>query len=283
LGSDRTAEVVLDFHAQWLQLSAYEQLPQELREEPLQFVRYVTFEERRGFVTLLTAPYTMANEATAPFYGESLEGDQFVRLDLDPNERGGLLTQAGFLAAHAYSDASSPIHRGVFILRQILCSEIPPPPGDVDFTLSEEAARAPTKRKQVELQTSSPACRKCHSMINPLGFALEHFDEQGRYREDDGTEPVDASGSVVLPEGDFSFDGAPELIAQLAAAEAARNCYASNWLRYATGRSITAEHVETISALKQDLADDSFTSKDVLLAITRTPSFRARSLEPLEP
>lgn len=301
LESPRGQEVVLDFHRQWLELSHYANLSKSpelypgfgpelerlLAEETLEFVRQVTFEEQKGLRSLLTAPYTMANQEVAALYGDdavtSVEGTAYQRVELAPASRAGVLTQIGFLASHAYADASSPIHRGVFVLHKVLCSEIPPPPGDVDFTLSEEALRAPTKREQVTIQTADPACAACHSLINPVGFAFESFDAVGRTRTHDGEELVDTTGRVSLDTGDFSFDGPVDLIEQLADSDATRNCYAENWLRYAFGRQRTEGDDATISALEQALADDDFTAVDLLLALTEAPFFAKRAPNPTTP
>src|SRR5690606_2726885 len=115
------------------------------------------------------------NARTARFYGLDSEDftEEFSLVEFEPGARAGLLTQLGFLTTHAYTTDTSPIHRGVFVLRRILCENIPDPPGGIDLTLPETTDEIVTTRDQVEAHTSAAACANCHSMINPIGFAFE--------------------------------------------------------------------------------------------------------------
>jgi hypothetical protein len=295
LESPRAEPVVLDFHRQWLDLAHYAQVAKNealypgfgphltpaLTTETLEFVRHVTFDEQRGLQTLLTAPYTYANHELAPYYGAEVPvGAGFQRIDLDPSERAGFLTQLGFLASHAYSDNTSPIHRGVFVLTRILCIKIPPPPGDVDFTLPQGAELLPTTREKIELQTSPAACNNCHSLINPVGFAFESYDAVGRSRTEENGVPVDTAGSLALSGGALEYSGATDLIAAMATSPEARECYARNWLRYAYGRVDRKLDDGLIGSLSEQLASDAFTARDLLLALTQGRAFTHRLANP---
>ena len=296
LESKEVQDVVLEFHRQWLEIAAFKniekdqalypgfgsQLGPSLQSEVLEFVRHVSFQEKKGYLELMTAPYTVANETTAPLYGQSLSGSEMVRLDFTEPSRRGLFSQVGFLASHAYADASSPIHRGTFLLKKVLCSPIPPPPGTVDFTLSEDAKNAPTKRKQVEIQTGEPGCAPCHSVINPIGFAFEGFDAVGGFRSNDGAESVDTTGSTKIDGKLVEFQNAGELLASIAESKQAQACYAKEWLRFALGHELL-EHDESLrKSLAVKMADVEYSPVKMLSTIVLDPSFRSRPLSEQE-
>src|SRR5690606_19247603 len=200
---------VSDFHFQWLKLSRYADLQRDsdsfplfspslpMQEEALRFIEHIGFEEEKGFASLLTAPQTFVNRDLAALYGlRGNFGDELQLVELDPNERGGLLTQIGFLAANAYAFETSPIHRGVFVNRTILCKSIQDPPSNLE--IGDEAIDNPsTTREAVEQQTSPSACSGCHALINPAGFAFETFDAVGQVRTSHRGNPIDTT--IQLP------------------------------------------------------------------------------------
>jgi len=284
---------VLDFHEQWLDLKAYRELSKdadlfpdfspELADdyvgEVQSFVEHVTLHEGRGLQSLLSAPYGFVNQRTAPFYGLEADdfGDEFSLVEFTNKERAGLLTQLGFLSAHAYTTDTSPIHRGVFVLRRILCEAIPDPPGGIDLTLPETTDEIVTTRDQVEAHTAAPVCSTCHSLINPIGFAFEGFDAVGAVRDSDNGAPLNTAGSVELSGGGLEFSGALDLIMQLGESESVRSCYAKQWLRYAYARAEAVSDAQTLRALGEHLADDAYSVRQLLVDLTRPRAFTHRA------
>ena len=60
----------------------------------------------------------------------------------EDSRRAGLLTHASLLALHSHPGRSSPTLRGKFIREAILCQDVPPPPGNIDFSMfADDAAR----------------------------------------------------------------------------------------------------------------------------------------------
>jgi len=103
-----------------------------LTAETEKFVDTIAFDMGKGWKDLVTSPFTFVNKTTAALYGVSgTFTDSLQRVDLDPTQRAGIFTQLGFLAANAYSNQSSPIHRGAFIQRHVLCAQIPDPPPNI--------------------------------------------------------------------------------------------------------------------------------------------------------
>ena len=105
------------------------------------------------------------------------------------------------MATFAYTSTSSPIHRGVFLARNVLGQMLRPPP-EAFTPLPAELHPSLTTRERVALQTQPQACQSCHSMINPLGFTLEHFDAVGRYQAKEKDKPIDAAGSYLTRSGE---------------------------------------------------------------------------------
>jgi hypothetical protein len=190
-----------------------------------------------------------------------------------------LLTQSGFLASHAYTTTSSPIHRGVFIQRRVLCVDIPDPPGDVDTTLPAISEDIKTTKQQVQVHTSPEACEGCHSLINAPGYALENFDAVGAWRDIEYGEPVDPTGSFPLDEEQVDVDGPIDLVNRIADSEAAGACYLTQWYRYGFARGETdADHC-TIDALNERMAGQGYNVKELLVALSLTKTFRYRVQE----
>ncbi|WP_437673978.1 DUF1592 domain-containing protein [Sorangium sp. So ce131] len=297
LDDPKAARVIDDFHGQWLQMSRYEDLTKDpsvypgfdaavwsaMKAETQQFIRHVILEMEGDYAALMTEPVGFVNDKLAPIYG--VEGDftsDLVETPLDPATRAGLLTQAGFLSANAFPDQTSPIHRGVFIQRQILCATIPDPPPNINTELPPRQGEIKTTRDQVEALTSPDTCTTCHGVINPPGFAFEHFDPVGRYRADEHGEVIDAAGALRVGDEELRFDGALDLIAQLAESPVAERCYLSNWYRYGNARQLSPEDTCTLEELDAKLSGAGYTIKELLVALTQTKTFRYRAVEEVE-
>jgi len=296
LTGERARETVRDFHHQWLDLDVYAnkltkdpalypsvtpELAPVLQSEVERFVDAVSFEQRRGLTSLYTAPFSFVNNVTAALYGVKGQfGDALQRVELDPTQRAGILTQIGFLATRAFSQSSSPIHRGVFIQRRLLCTTIPNPPPNIPGLPNVDGVQIRTTRQQVDQHTSPAACSGCHhTLINPVGFGLENYDAVGRFRSVENGVPVDASGELSGTASHPRFASGVELARAVASTGEARSCYARNWFRYVLGREETGSEACGLNELAARLADDSYTAVDLLADLAQTPSFRSRTAE----
>src|SRR5262249_1379468 len=159
----------------------------------------------------------------AAFYGIAQPpGTGFVRVDLDPSRRGGLLTQASFLAIHAHPVFTSPVLRGKFVRERLLCQTLPDPPANVNTSLPPPTA-GQTTRDVLAAHRKNPACASCHQLMDPIGVGFEHFDAVGLWRDEENGAPIDDSGEVVqTTDLDGAFHGAVELSARLAQSEQVR-------------------------------------------------------------
>jgi hypothetical protein len=295
LADDRAMDPIADFHDQWLMVSKYEnvqknatlyptwdsvEMADDMKEETRRFIRRVVFEQESDFAALMTSSTSFVNDRLAPLYGvEGTFGPDLVETELDPKQRAGLLTQIGFLASRAYPDKASPIHRGVFVQRQILCAELPDPPGDIDTTLPPFEGEIHTTRDAVEVHTSPETCQNCHGFINPPGFALDSYDSVGAWRTTENGYPLDTSAEVLLGDKIVEVDGSIDLIKELSRSPVAEKCYVRQWFRYGNQRADDAIDQCTVDALDKEMQGAGYNVKELLVALTQTKTFRYRAVE----
>jgi hypothetical protein len=211
----------------------------DLKQEGLSFVNSVIFDQDRGFTDIMTAPYTFANSRVRQMYGLPAAGtaNTFVKTDLDPAQRAGILTQIGFLASHGQQATPSIIMRGVHIAKDLLCVDIPPPPDMVPPLPALMPGQ--TNRQRVEKLTANAPCSSCHPVfINPLGFAFEKLDAVGAWRPTDNGQAIDAKSSYQLDGQMVSYDGAVQLAQAIAQSQQGHACYARRWAEYLYGRDV---------------------------------------------
>jgi hypothetical protein len=224
-----------------------------------------------GLTELLTAPYAFADSALAPLYGQSVSGDM-TRIEL-AGDRKGFLMQVGYLASNAYAVKTDPIHRGLFVIRDVLCRAIPDPPPGATMTPPPKTDKPIiTTRDEIGLLTGQSFCPTCHSQINPPGFAFEGFDAVGKARTTDNGARVDTTGEMILDGQPVAFDGPGELVDALADSDEARACYAGRWLEFAYGRPLASDDVPLRDAMI--LKDDSIEA--MLTALATNPQFLSR-------
>jgi hypothetical protein len=237
------------------------------------YVREV-IERGGGAQELLSETFAYADPALAALYGQQIDGD-LQRIELDPKERRGLLTQVGFLASHAYTRKTDPIHRGLFVIRDLLCRGVgDPPPGASMKVLPADTPAPKTTREEVTLLTASEDCSVCHSFINPPGFAFEAFDAMGQSRSNENGNALDTSGTIRLDGTVQSFQGATDLVQLLAASDEAQRCYANKWLAFALGREPVGRELALVDPLARRLSVVELVTRIAADAnfLTRTPN-----------
>ncbi len=193
----------------------------------------------RPFLEIFGADYTFLNARLAAHYGiPGVEGEEFRRVSLAGAPRRGFLTHGSFLTISSHPNRTSPVKRGKFVLEKVLGTPPPPAPKDVP-PLPEDTpeVKGLTMRQRFEAHRNNAACASCHAFMDPPGFAFEHFDAIGRYRDRDEGRPVDAAGRLVTGE---SFQDAGGLIAAIVRdrAEGVAGALAEQLLTYALGRGV---------------------------------------------
>jgi len=165
------------------------------------FAESIVWSEASDYRQLLLSDTILMNERLAKFYGQKVEaGGGFQPVKMDADQRGGVLTHPFVLATFSYTKSSSPIHRGVFVTRNILGLMLKPPPMAIAF-MDDKFDPSFTMREKVTELTSKPACMSCHVTINPLGFSFERFDAVGRVRSTDNKKPVDPTSDYTTSDG----------------------------------------------------------------------------------
>ncbi|HEY6729360.1 MAG TPA: DUF1592 domain-containing protein [Polyangiaceae bacterium] len=244
-----------------------------MREETQTFLEYEIFEGPGTWPGALTAPYTFVNQELANFYGMAgVVGEEFQRVDLDTTKRLGLLTQGGVQAGTTVSNFTNPVRRGVFLLRHIMCVDLPDPPESIaNDIMPPDPGAAATGRERYSEHQANVVCAKCHAVMDPPGYALENFDAVGLWRDQENGVTIDATGALdILPQ---PFDGPVQLVTQIAASELTQHCFAENWLNFGYGRTLDSQDSCSVSAVREAFAQSGFNVKALLVALTQTDAF----------
>ena len=287
-----TETLVNDFAAQWLNLRRVGEVVVDPRQYPTydetlleafveELERFVasTITEDQSVRGLLDTDYTFANERLARHYGiEGVYGSRFRRVTIDqPNQRGGLLAAGALLATTSYPDRTSPVLRGKWLVDNIFGWPIPPPPPGVDTTLETTSGTQPDSiRERLARHRENPSCASCHSVIDPLGFALENFDVIGGWRtEDEQGRPVDSTGTTLAGETVAGLSGLRALL--LDDPERFPRTVVEKLLAYALGRRLEYYDRPTVRQIVRDAAVADYRWSSIILGIIRSPAFTSRA------
>jgi hypothetical protein len=185
---------------------------------------------------LIDSRFTFVDATLATFYGLTRTGaanaTDFVKVDTTGTQRDGLLTLGAFLMTTSYTNRTSPVRRGEYVFRRLLCDVVPDPPPNVPM-LSETAVPGQTLRQRLELHRAKPECSPCHNLMDPIGFGLENYDAIGAYRTTDSGAAVDSKG--MLTDGTM-FSGAVELAGIMAKDTRLPQCVTEKFMTFAIGR-----------------------------------------------
>lgn len=245
-----------------------EEVVADLRKSLNLFIDHVVWSPRSDYRELLQADYLMLNKRLAKFYGKDGAGDEFQRVSFNPKERSGVVTHPYLLAAFAYSQQSSPIHRGVFLTRNIVGMTLKSPPMAVAFEDSHFDPKL-TMREKVAEMTKDTACMGCHSVINPLGFTLENYDAVGRWRTKDNNKPVNAVSDFATDDGKTLRLTGPRDIVQYAAENpAGHRAFIRQLFHHTVKQPIAAFGVDTLEKLRLSFTESGFNVQRQLVDIT---------------
>lgn len=233
----------------------------------------IVWSEQSDFRKLLLDDHTWMNERLAKFYGAKLQngagnssGD-FTRTSYQPKQRAGVLSHPFLMTGFAYHDSTSPIHRGVFMARNLLGRMLRPPP-DAVSPLPPDVHADMTTRQRIDLQTAPDICNTCHRMINPLGFTLENFDAVGRLRKQEKNKPIDTRGMYrSRTDETVEFNGARELAQFLAKSPEVHQAFVKQLFHHSVQQPILAFGTQTPERLTQQFAKDDFNIQKLLVAI----------------
>ena len=292
LADPRARETLTSFHGRWFGIGGLSEVPKDpvkypqfddklvtaMSTEVKMFVDDVLFKGDGRMESLFTSAFTYVDATLAPLYKVAAPaGGAFARVELNPAQRAGILTNAGIIAAHTFDDASQPIHRGKFVREALLCTVLPDPPPDLNVM--------PPVRHARRLHPAKAA------------RALEHAVVQGLPRDDgirsglgsrattawdvfctvdSNGQPVDNSGELTgTKDADGPFHGAVELAKKLSTSASVRDCLVGNVVRFAQGPDAADDSCvqqkmnASFDAAKHDV-------KELFVSMARVDSFRYR-------
>ena len=248
-----------------------ERLVADLRGSLERFVDDVVWSERSDYRELLLADFLFVNRRMADYYGiPATEGDGFAKVAFPPDQRAGVFTHPYLLASLSYHKSSSPIHRGVFVTRNVLGRFLKPPPMAIEF-MDDRFDPAMTMREKVTELTSKKSCMACHEMINPLGFSLENYDATGRWRVTDGGKPVNPMADYTTTDGEvIRLAGARDLAKHAASSAEASEGFVRQMFQHAVKQAPDAYGAGTLTRLQGEFAVGNYHVSNLLLRIATT-------------
>jgi hypothetical protein len=244
------------------------ELISDLRTSLNLFLDDVVWGEGSDYRQLLLSESLFVNATLAGYYGIASEAaDDFVKVPAGNGTRSGVLTHPYLLAAFSYQRSTSPIHRGVFLTRNIVGRALKPPPMAVAFKDADFAPNLTMREKVVEL-TRSEACQSCHSVINPLGFSLEQFDAVGRFRTEEKERPIDTVSDFVTDEGrTIRLAGARDVAEYALTSASARTGFIEQLFHSVVKQPVLAYGPETMGRLQQSFEASGFNLRQLLVEI----------------
>jgi hypothetical protein len=207
---------------------------------------------------------------------ETLRDFRRVSLAADDPRR-GVLGKGSILLVTSAANRTSPVQRGQWVLENLLGSPAPNPPPGVETNLDQAAdtAKARTLRERMDLHRTQPACASCHSIMDPVGFSLEHFDLVGKWRDLDEGSPIDATGRMV---DGTRLDGPASLRrALLSRPDAFVTVAAEKLLTYAVGRVVSAPDMPAVRPIVRSAARNEYRFSSLVVGVVQSAPFQMRT------
>jgi hypothetical protein len=288
LSQARARTSVGAFFEQWLgmtempqrtkDIKVYPEFTDELKAAMVDELRALTtsvvFDGDGRLETLLTGTSAMVAPPLDAIYGLKGSGATAQASQLNPAERSGLLTRAGFQALFGGSEGSHPVKRGSELYTRVLCKTLPPPPANVPPP--KPASEGGTTRSRFAEHSKEACASGCHALFDNLGFAFENYDGVGRYRTTDNGLPVDASGSFSLDGKMVSFSDGRQLSELLAASAEVKQCFASQAASFALGRAVTQDDEASVNAAVQAYGNPGAGIRTLMGSFAASRTFRYR-------
>jgi len=285
LNDPRAARALDNFHSERLGLSELatlnkdaslagelsDELRAALRDDVLRTFAELG-EPGEDFLQVFDSPVAYVNAPLAQLYAQPMAAaDKLTRVELPKGaQRTGFLGKPAFLALTAHNIETSPTLRGKYIRERVLCESIPAPPANVVPVLAEPDPDAPTMRDRLRVHATDPACAGCHTLMDPLGLALEHFDAVGRYRDKDKGHALDTRGNL----DGTSFDGAVELSELLRDDPRTAECLVRQAYRYALGHVEDRGEEPQIAALVAEFESSGHDLIALFRSLSTSDAFR---------
>jgi hypothetical protein len=289
LADSKARDTISAFADEWLNLEQIFERPKDpavypefkddlqsaMSAELRSFLPGVVFDGDGKLSTLLTTTASFVNQPLAAVYGlNGVQGMAMKQMNLDANQRAGLLTRAGFLTVTGATDGSHPVKRGRRVYERLLCGVLPNPPADVPP--AQGAAAGGTTRQRFETHDKNPCTGSCHAVMDKLGFAFENYDGIGKFRTMDNGGMVDATGTISMDNANKPFKDARELSQLLAQSPTVSRCFATQFMRYGFKRTETEADRASLDTVTAALSKSGSVA-DMLVGVASSRSFRYRT------
>ncbi|MDR2212611.1 MAG: DUF1592 domain-containing protein [Pseudomonadales bacterium] len=288
LADPKAEALTKNFAGQWLYLrtlagvtpearSFDDNLRQAFTQETELLFNYIVNEDR-SVLDLIDADYSFINERLARHYGiPDVRGSYFRKVQLPPeSQRRGVLGHGSVLTVTSSASRTSPVIRGSWILGNLLNAPVPAPPPGVETNLDGDGTVVLTSsvRERLEAHRADPTCASCHRVIDPVGFALEHFDPVGAWREYDGDSKVDSSG--MLADGTPITSATDLHDALMQRSDLFVNTLTEKLFIYALGRSLDYYDMPTVRAIRNQARQEDLRFSAIVEGIVQSPQFTQR-------
>ena len=256
--------------------------------------------ENHPLETFIDPGFSYRNHPLTDIYGGELEGQEMRRVTFPTGARqGGIVGMAAVMMATANGVDTHPVHRGVWLLENVIGKPTPPPPPNVP-AVAPDTSGTVTMRQQMKAHTADPSCASCHVKIDPLGYIMESFDPIGRWRDNYPiyTDPPD--GSVELEEEFYSSKGkggrwGPEIDPSAVLPDGTNlkdvtdlkrymvenidtftHCLTEKLLTYGAGRPLGFGDRRVVHDIVEESSAEGFGFQDLIVATVLSESFRTR-------
>jgi len=293
LASDRLADAARAFFSDWYGFDEIEEglvrkdpalfpafsqaLINDAREQTLRVINDHLLDRDRDYRDLFTTRQSFMTRALGVVYQVPVRTPMGWEPFVFPpgSERAGLLTHVSLLALRSHPGRSSPTLRGKFVREVLLCTHVPPPPGDIDFSefAKEGGDNRRTARDRLAVHQASEVCAGCHALMDPIGLGLEKLDGIGMFRETENGADIDPSGEL----NGVPFANAVELGEVLSRDAGLGPCFVESLYKYAVGRDVVAGEREWLDEVSARLADSGYHLRDLLRIIATSDAFRTTS------
>jgi hypothetical protein len=267
LGKSNTRYQFRRFALEWLEVDrlldtakssqlfpSYDALKPFMLAETENYVDEVLVHDGASVQALLAGGFASVGPEMARFYGLKSYGP---RASLRGTGRLGVLQQASFLAAHAHEDVTSPVKRGDFVMRKLLCEKVKRPAEIGLEVVMPPPAPTLSNRERLSRHIADPGCASCHGTLDAIGFTFESFDASGATQSRDHGHVIDPRAQVALGPhaASESFDSSAALTRALLKSPTISECFARHAFRYFSAQA-DPQVEQSFLALRAQLDED---------------------------
>jgi hypothetical protein len=285
LGESTAPTVMRQFHGEWLHFDDYELISKtgvsnyketlnpELQEASYKFFDNI-FSQGLGLKDILLSTTGYYGPQMASLYGLQAPASGYTQADLGA-KRPGYFSQVPYLTLNGFNGDPNSILRGKTLNLDVLCSKLGPPA----TVIPPIPPLKPGQTNRQRIDTLTGTCgMSCHNdMINPLGFAFEHYDGMGQWRDtENGGLNIDSTGKYTFSDGQVkTWTDSNGLLQILASNPQAHTCFAMKLASFGLQRDIVVGDMPMVNTLMStSMAAGSSSEKQILIQLVKNDAFR---------